>query len=326
MNQKLKPLKTWSHLAKFKRRPSEYEIVSVGLHFSTDNPDCPWEQDPNTVANKWFRKYRENSPIKYHHWDDFRDPDELVYRTYNIIQDGQEAYLDGLMIEFDGLGHDQGLQSEWVEVLAKLYTPGRYMMHGIQMASAYIAQIAPASTITNCAVFQSADSLRWLSHIAYRTKQLSLVWPNRGFVEKDREVWESHAPWQGFRELLEKALITYDWCEAFVAINIILKPAIDEACLRQMSHTARRYDDSLFGFLADAQLIDSDRSRRWTTALVKFIQQEKDNQLTLDYWVDKWAPLGEKAIDIYCDGLPNSPSAAEDAKQSCLSFRAGLGL
>ena len=38
--QILKPLKTWSHLATRRRKPSEYEIVSTNLHFSTDNPDA----------------------------------------------------------------------------------------------------------------------------------------------------------------------------------------------------------------------------------------------------------------------------------------------
>ena len=37
MNQTevLKPLKTWSHLAARRRKPSEYEVVSVNLHYST---------------------------------------------------------------------------------------------------------------------------------------------------------------------------------------------------------------------------------------------------------------------------------------------------
>ena len=31
----LSPLKTWSHLAEQRRRPSEYEIVSTNLHWHT---------------------------------------------------------------------------------------------------------------------------------------------------------------------------------------------------------------------------------------------------------------------------------------------------
>ena len=42
-----KPLKTWSHLAARRRKPSEYEIVSTNLHYTTDNPDAPFELDPN---------------------------------------------------------------------------------------------------------------------------------------------------------------------------------------------------------------------------------------------------------------------------------------
>ncbi|TPD60632.1 toluene monooxygenase [Emcibacter nanhaiensis] len=324
--EKMKPLKTWSYLSKNRRRPSEYEIVSAGLHFSTDNPDCPWELDPDIFMNRWFRQYREGSPLNHDDWDGFRDPDELVYRTYNIIQDGQENYIDGLIKEFDDLEHDQGLQPQWVDVLAKLYTPGRYLMHGLQMASAYMTKIAPASTISNCSTFQAADSLRWLSHLAYRTRQLSLVWPDYGFGENERDIWENASHWQGFRELLEKALIAYDWGETFVAVNLVLKPAVDEAFLRQFGHAARRFDDTLLGFLVDAQLVDSERSRRWTTGLVQYMQETESNQDILDDWVEKWVPLGDAAIDAFCAAMPDSPSAADDAKRDSWSFRAGLGL
>ena len=76
-----KPLKTWSHLQKAKKRPNEYAIVSTNLHFSTDVPDCPWELDPALPVNDWFRKFREQSPFQHSDWDAFRDPDEVVYRT-----------------------------------------------------------------------------------------------------------------------------------------------------------------------------------------------------------------------------------------------------
>lgn len=321
-----KPLKTWSYLSKQRRRPSEYEIVSAGLHFTTNNPECPWEQDPNVFMNQWYRKNREGCPLSHLHWDGFRDPDELVYRTYNIIQDGQENYIDGLMKEFDDLEHDQGLEPEWVENLAQLYTPQRYLMHGLQMASSYIAQIVPASTITNCATFQAADSLRWLSHIAYRTKQLELVWSDFGFTHGERAVWEKAPHWQGFRELLERALVTYDWGEAFTAVNLVLKPAVDEACLRQLGHAARRNGDTLLGFLVDAQLIDSERSKRWSGALAQYALQNEANQDVIDEWLGKWVPLADQAIDAFCAKLPDSPSAADDAKRDGWGFRAGLGL
>ncbi len=322
----LKPLKTWSYLSAQRRRPSEYEIVSAGLHFSTDNPECPWEQDPGIFMNRWFRENREASPLRHDRWDDFRDPDEVIYRTYNIMQDGQENYVDGLIKEFDDLHHDEGLDRTWVTQLLNFYTPARYLHHGLQMGSAYIAQMAPASTITNCATFQAADSLRWLSHTAYRTKQLDLAWPDIGFGAKEREIFETADHWQGFRELLERALVAYDWAEAFVAINLVLKPSLDEALLRQLGHCARRANDHYLGLLLDAQFVDTERSRRWSGALVRFALQKEENFSVLNEWILKWLPLGDAAIDAYCAQLPESPSAADDAKRDSWAFRASLGL
>ena len=74
----LKPLKTWSYLAGRRRKPSEYEIVSTNLHFSTDNPDAPLELDPNFEMAQWFKKYRNASPLSHPDWNAFRDPDEIV--------------------------------------------------------------------------------------------------------------------------------------------------------------------------------------------------------------------------------------------------------
>ena len=321
----LKPLKTWSHLAGQRRRPSEYEIVSTNLLWSTDD-EMPWSLAPDVDMNQWYLKYRDACPLKQEDWNDFRDPDELVYRTYNIMQDGQEAYVDGLLDEHNARGHDGDLSAAWLESLALLYTPGRYPLHALQMGSAYLVQMAPASTIINCAMLQAADQLRWVSRTAYRTKELSLAAPDLGFGEKERAHWEGHAAWQGFRELMERLLVAYDWGEHFVALNLVAKPAIDEAIVRQLGNSARHAGDGLLGLLMDAHRIDVERSRRWSKALIDFMLQTDGNKDALAQWVAKWAPLGDTAIDAYCAALPEAGDAAGDAKRAAEEFRAGLGL
>jgi toluene monooxygenase system protein E len=319
-----KPLKTWSHLAGQRRRPSEYEIVSTNLLWSTDD-EMPWALSPDIDMNKWYLKYRNNSPLKHDDWDAYRDPDELVYRSYNVMQDGQETYVDGLLADHAKNEHDTGLSAEWVANLGRLYTPARYPIHCVQMGSAYLVQIVPASTIENCAMFQAADQLRWVSRIAYRTKELSNTYPDAGFITKERGFWENDPCWQGFRELLEKALIAYDWAEHFVALNIVAKPALDEAFVRQLGQSARRNADPLLAQLLDAQWLDSERARRWTKALVDFARQTDGNDEVLADWVAKWAPLGDAAIDAYCAELPDNPDAADTAKGAAREFRAALG-
>jgi toluene monooxygenase system protein E len=322
----LKPLKTWSHLAKRRRKPSEYEIVTANLHFSTNNPNAPWELDPEMPMNRWYKRYRNASPLRHDDWNAFRDPDELVYRTYNMLQDGQESYVYGLLDQFNEREHDKSLDPHWAGTLARLYTPARYLFHTLQMASVYLMQIAPASTISNCAAFQGADSLRWLSHTAYRTKELSVQFPDKGFGRDERFYWENDAAWQGLRELMEKVLITYDWAEAFVALDLVAKPAIEETVLRRLGESARHNGDMLLAMLIDAQLVDSARHRRWSTALVKQALQTPGNAEVLKDWVKKWEPLADKAIQAYASAIPDTVDAASAAIQATRDFRRSLEL
>ena len=211
--QVLKPLKTWSHLAARRRKPSEYEIVSANLHYNDKRPDSPYELSPTMFMNEFYKKNTFGTALKHPDWNAFRDPDEVVYRTYNMMQDGQETYVFGLFDQFSEREHNQALEARWAGSLARFYTPARYLFHTVQMASAYVGQVSPASTITNCHYFQMADSLRWLSHTAYRTKELADSFPGKGFGTDERHYWENDPVWQGFRELMEKTLTVWDWGE-----------------------------------------------------------------------------------------------------------------
>jgi len=320
-----KPLKTWSHLAGQRRRPSEYEIVSTNLLWSTDG-DMPWAMSPGTHMNKWYLKYRNGSPLKHTDWDAFRDPDEQIYRSYNIQQDGQETYVDGLLDDHNRNNHDQSLSAEWIATLARLYAPSRYALHSVQMGSAYLVQMVPASTIENCAMLQAADQLRWVSRVAYRTKELQLAYPDAGFGTGERACWETDTAWQGFRELLEKTLIAYDWAEHFVALNLVAKPAVDEAIVNQLGDVAaRENNDVLLALMSDAQAIDNERSRNWSRALVEFATGEDGNREVLEGWLAKWVPLGDQAIDAYCAALPAGAQAADAARAAAKAWRVDLG-
>lgn len=321
----LKPLKTWSHLAARRRRPSEYEIVSTNLHYTTDNPDAPFELDPNFPMAQWFKQYRNASPLTHPDWNAFRDPDEIVYRTYNMLQDGQETYVYGLLDQFSARGHDAMLERSWAVTLGRLYTPARYLFHTLQMGSAYLVQMAPASTISNCATYQAADTLRWLTHTAYRTKELSKSFADIGLGTDERSHWERDPAWQGFRELVEKALVAWDWAESFAALNLVARPAVEEAVLRGLGQVARQNGDTLLGLLTDAQLVDAQRHRRWTAALVKMALEQEGNAGVLSGWVAKWEPLADAAIAAYFAAL-GDPAGGTDAAEATRAYRQSLGL
>lgn len=323
----LKPLKTWSHLAARRRKPSEYEVVSVNLHYnSRPGSAAPYELDPGLFMNRWYTEHRDNSALQHKDWNAFRDPDELIYRTYCLLQDGQETYVLGLFNQFNEREHDKALSPQWAGSLARLYTPARYLFHTVQMASAYIAQMAPASTIENCASFQAMDSFRWLSHAAYRTKELSLSFADKGFGKDERHYWENDSAWQGFRQLLEKTLVAWDWAESFVALNLVVKPALEETVLRKLGDAARHHQDTVLGLLIDAQLMDATRHRRWAAALVQMALETEGNAAVIQRWIAKWEPLADAAIDAYCAALPDMPNAAAEAKAATRSFRRSLNV
>ena len=213
---------------------------------------------------------------------------------------------------------------ERLDTLEKLYTPRRYLQAALQMSAAYILQIAPASTITACAGFQEGDEFRWMQRVAYRTRELQIAHPNRAFGKSERLHWENEPAWQGLRELMEKALIAYDWGESFVANNLVAKVAADET-LRELAATARSFRDPLLASLADNQLRDSDRSRRWSAGLVKFCTDAKEeNRAVISGWIEHWIPLANKAITTYCSALPESNNAAEAAISRMEAFHRSL--
>ena len=328
MSNNVTGLKTWSKLAKNKRRPSEYEIVTTNLQTRNRHRDQAYELSPapDLAMNDWYRKYVFDSNLQHDDWEEFRDPDEMIYRNYTRTQDSQEEYIDGVLSEHNDIGHDEDLSADWLNILENIYTPRRFVQVTLQMTSAYILQIAPASTITACAGFQEGDEFRWLQRIAYRTRELQIAHPERGFGSNERKIWEKSPAFQGIRELMEKTLIAYDWGESFVANNLVAKVACDET-LRELATVARSFRDPLLATLADNQLRDSDRSRRWSSALVKFCTDAREeNRAVILSWIEDWMPLATKAITAYCNALPDSENAAKGAIARVHAFHRSLEL
>lgn len=324
MNTVTPGLKTWSDLAGGRRRPTEYEVVSHNLHTRTRHPEYAYELSPELFMNRFYREHVNGSVLQHPDWDSFRDPDEMIYRQYNVAQDGHEDYVDGLLEEHARNGHDQTLSSDWLAVLQRLYTAARYPLHAVQMASAYVVQMAPASTITNCAAFQGADQFRWISRLAYRTRELQCAHPTVGFGA-ERSIWEDDAAWQGFRELFERLLATYDWGEHVIALNVVAKPAFDECRCNLLASAARSVGDTLTAMLLEAEWRDVERSRRWTQALVALALKEPANGPAIAAIVERWQPRAIAAIDAWCTALPGVADAAANAAARLRRCQSTLG-
>ena len=297
--------KTYTRLATGRRIPLEYELVSTDLHY---NYPKRFELPAANPVVAWYYRYREGSALQARDWERFSDPRRTTYSAYTVLQDGREDVVDGLLREVDDTGYDRNLSQEWVRFLDRWYSPLRFPVHGLQMLAAYVAQLAPASRITNCAAFQSADELRRVQRIAYRTVQLSGP-PPEAAAARQRAAWEDAEAFQPLRELIERALVAYDWGEAFTVTNLVIKPRIDRLVNQEIAGAlATANGDPILTSIHFSLDEDARWHRRWTAALVQHLVDDTPlNAEVVFEWIAKWSPLASRALEALAAILAEAP-------------------
>jgi toluene monooxygenase system protein E len=332
--RKPRPRRTFSAFGDVRRMPSEYEIVTHGQNWTVrQNRAATFEQNPSSVANLWFLTYRDNSPLRAENWDAFRDPDALTYKAYVNLQADAETKVHGVLEAHAAAGADADptiLDAGSVALLGHLLTPSRYLCHGFQQVQAYIGYMAPSSYITNAAAFSTADFLRRVTIIAYRTRELQLARPDSGIGSAERALWEGHEGWQPARRAVEYALVSYDWAEAFTALDLVLAPTLDDVLLTQLGQAAKGHGDEETWLLTSFLAEDSRRRARWSRALADLaVAQRPENRAVLGKWIDRWSALADEAalglgqILQTQAGVPAADVAAH-ARAAREQFLAGL--
>ncbi len=314
-------LKTYSHLAQQKRLPTEYELVTSRLHYYVEKGFAV-----NVPLRAWYQRYQKDSPLSCGDWEKFYDPRETTYTKYTELQKTREAHVDGLLKSIETSEYDRRLSKEWLENLSRGVTPLRFVFHGFQMAAAYVGQMAPSGRITIAALLQAADELRRIQRLAYRMAQLRRV--QSEFGETSKECWQTNSIWQPLRRTLEKLLITYDWGEAFVALNLCLKPLVDQIFMVQFADCARKNEDYLFGEILLSLDEDCQWQRDWTEALLEVVFADRPSSRTvIQQWVDRWGVEAGKILSSFASLLG---SGAEEhlvrARAHSAAFLDGMGL
>jgi toluene monooxygenase system protein E len=305
--------KTYTRLATGRRIPTEYELMSTDLHY---NHPRRFELPAGNPVVDWYYRNREGSALQARGWDQFADPRRTTYRIYTQLQDGREDVVDGLLREVDDTAYDTNLDDEWVRFLDRWYAPLRFPVHGLQMLAAYVAQMAPSSRITNCASFQTGDEMRRVQRIAYRTVQLAGPAFDAEAAARQRAAWEEAAAFQPLRELIERALVAYDWGESFIVTNAVIKPRIDRLVNEDIAGTlATANGDPILTSIHFSLDEDARWHREWTAALMRHIVDDNTaNAEVVSGWIEKWSPLASEALEAIADvtaeaPVPSDPSA-----------------
>jgi toluene monooxygenase system protein E len=313
-------LKTYSHLPAG-RRPTEYEILSSRLHHHVERGF-----EVRVPVADWYERYQHGSRWQAPDWEVFADPRETTYAAYTSLQRGKEAFVDGLLATIDTSTYDRDLAPEARALIERAVLPLRFVFHGLQMVSAYVGQMAPSGRITIAALFQGADEMRRIHRLAYRMAQLRTVEPMLG--EDGRARFERDACWQPLRRLLEELLVTWDWAEAFVALNVCIKPVLDELFMVEVGSLARAGGDFALGQVLGSLDEDCQWHRRWTAALVRVaLAARPQNGDAYRAWVGAWLPRAQEAARALAPllGPPADADAAlERAQRRAAAFQADL--
>ena len=317
--RKPRPRRTFSAFGDVRKMPSEYEIVTHKQNWTLrTGRAAAFEQNPSSPPNLWFLTYRDNSPLQADDWDGYRDPDALTYRAYVGLQSEAEAKVQGVLQAHADAGSDGALPAGSVALLAHLLTPSRYLCHGFQQVESYIGYMAPSSYITNAAAFSAADFLRRVTTIAYRTRELQIARPDSGIGSAERSLWEANPAWQPARKAVEYALVSYDWGEAFTALNLVLGPTLDDVLLTQLGEVAKANGDDLTWLLTSFLAADAQRRGRWSQRLAEFaVTQRAGNRDVLGKWVTRWSALADDAahgLGQFLESLPEQGRSAAERR------------
>jgi toluene monooxygenase system protein E len=258
----------------------------------------------------WYKRFQQDSPLLCTSWEKFRDPRETTYTKYTELQRDKEIFVDGILEEIETRGYDGRLSPQWLHVLSRVVAPLRYPGHGLQMVAAYIGQMAPGGRIVITATLQAGDEMRRVQRIAYRVRQLQHIHP--GFAADSKERWQTDPLWQPLRLAIEKLLICYDWAESFVALNLVLKPMLDEVFMSYLSDLALREGDHLLGQVFYSLNEDCKWHRDWSQALTRMVIEDNPlNRRTIRAWIEKWHPVAASAVQAFAplfeDKLEHAP-------------------
>ncbi len=297
--------KTYWHLGADRRLPSDYEIATSRLLYHVERGG--FAVAPPAAA--FYARHQRGSLLHAERFEELCDPRATTYTKYVTEARDREAYVGRLLASIEASDYDRGLPDAWVETLARALSPLRFLCHGLQMAAAYVGQMAPAGRIAVTALFQCGDEIRRIQGLACRLALLGRRRPQIG--PEGRTLWQSDPRWQPLRRALERLLVTYDWGEAFVALNVCLKPMIDDLFLAQLAAGAERVGDHL-----DAQILrslheDCRWHQAWTEALVTLATaSHPDNGAVIARWTAVWRPLVAAAAQAAAPlaGVPGRPA------------------
>jgi hypothetical protein len=285
--------KTFAWFEGRKRPPSEYEELTVGLHFGE-------EALVHTRVGTWTL---DNTRLANVPWEDFRDPAALHYRSWVALQAAAERELGATLDLAASAGFAAELDPQWRDPLATLVGGLAFAEWGVAMALQYVERFCLSSAIGQAAQLQVCDELRHA--------QRALEWSDAllGGASADgdpaRAAWMEHPALQPLRKAVEEALTLTDWGEVIVAVNVCLEGLLQPFQRELYLSAGRRERDLATAMLGRHCWVDEERHLGWTDAFLRLVvEADPANRAVLAGWCEAHAPAAHAALDAIAAGFP----------------------
>jgi toluene monooxygenase system protein E len=125
-------------------------------------------------------------------------------------------------------------------------------------------------------------------------------------AEEGKLAWQNDPKWQPLRKTIEELLVTYDWSEALIALNLCLKPAMDELFLVGLAEKAHACGDSLLGEVLSSLHDDSNWQLSWTRSLLRLLASESGKNISrIEERFEPWIQRVVEALGPLMGGAIN---------------------
>jgi toluene monooxygenase system protein E len=122
-----------------------------------------------------------------------------------------------------------------------------------------------------------------------------------------REHWQQNPAFQPLRRIIERLLVSYDWGEALIALNGIIKPIFDQLWFEQLAGVAERHHDEILEKILISLGDDGRWHEAWFVNFAKLaLASDPGNREVLERCIGELRPLVMQAVQAMLpafDGL-----------------------
>lgn len=309
--------RTFTWFESRRRPPTEYEELTVGLHWGED---CLVGTDLGT----WSADSTRLTGVV---WEDFRDPAQLHYRTYVARQASAERELRSVLDQARAGGFVDDLDPAWRAAVGTLLGGGAFAEWGVALAMEHVQRFCLSSTLAQSAQLQVCDEFRHAQHgLAWSDTVLGTA----GDDDRARAAWMEHPALQPLRRCVERLLVLADWGEVIVAAGLLLE-GLSQPFLRELCTVGGRTHRDLATACLGAQAwADEERHLDWCEEFARLaLAGDRTNQAVLQAWCSEHLAPAADAVAALAAAFPlgGLSAAALDVARTELGKRLdGLGL